>query len=993
MIGRSMLKIYIGITNLKPAIFVDGFASALQHASEEEKRFILSWFTKVFNSDAMAERDAFRHEVRKRIEEAFETQETLREVFSSFLSESPTIEDFQQRLDALAFRNWSVALPQNEAKSMFQHTCLRLAFERVEPPIKIARLKKEVHKLEREENEALRIIKVEEDEIKSLKEELLSWISDHHEWTDQYPSLRGLNNRQKQDQLVEMEASKTLGTQPFPRGSPEQQWYRQHKRILDKEKNLEVSKDTLGLKRAELAKKSRDLDAERSAGREDLPPNPFQRGKSIHAFFDALLPENKNKNDSQGERDDQHRMWFTLLWGLPAFFNGNFGLKEFGTNTLILPSKKIAGTLEQIQILLEAYCPQNNSSRIDAVFDELNQISQPKMYADKQFVDHQWVLGLMKMLESMVKQSEWSKAFTDTFYKTFRERMKRELQPLMLKHLLNVAPNSDTILDPTNLRNYLSSSFARLVYASWTHEYITDTNQDMVPLWQDLDVEEKDDWRARVEQESYKQEPVLHHRWAGQYDQQLDVLPFTNAASFRAFACLAGNNAEQAMDEFDAAGLANHSAALKLTNIQIANDTSWYDFVETVHALCGREFQLLEWSLLDSYKHAPELKNKEDGFTQDLEAIAEKLQQEMADYNYGIGPSLKQILLQIDDKKTKRQISLNSEYHFSSNRPIPAIELSVQGKEVKFDSSTDKWEVNPSLPLGLALTRGSTIEGTPRKASPSTTYSVKLMRQGKARQREILVQPVIISVDQPPTDLTISKRKGDPKRWMLRLFDHAQRVHHFTELHQQLGELMKKQRAKQLDPYRDGIKQLAEHNKEHHRLFWSEKEQTSNAGVFNWRWKKRGFEPATDSQNFAHKNVVYNFLLAVFTESSLEKEEFQEQIEKLTAVSGATIGFLMPERAELEIEETKEKLDTEKKYEHAKDDFIQSILSLKATYKSTQHNSLERLAKDIKNELHLENFSEAMGRVIDAEWLDHLDRGKMNKMIEELEKKWNEMNE
>ena len=204
---------------------------------------------------------------------------------------------------------------------------------------------------------------------------------------------------------------------------------------------------------------------------------------------------------------------------------------------------------------------------------------------------------------------------------------------------------------------------------------------------------------------------------------------------------------------------------------------------------------------------------------------------------------------------------------------------------------------------------------------------------------------------------------------------------------------MKEQRAKQLDPYRDGIKQLAEHNKEHHRLFWSDKEQTSNAGVFNWRWKKRGFEPATDSPNFANKNVVYDFLLAVLTEKPLEKEDFQDQIEKLTAVSGATIGFLMPERAKLEIDETKEKLVSEKKYEHAKDDFIQYILSLQATYKSTQHKSLERLAKDINNELRHENFSEAIGRVTDAEWLDHLDRGEMKKLVEELEKKWNEMNE
>ena len=92
---------------------------------------------------------------------------------------------------------------------------------------------------------------------------------------------------------------------------------------------------------AELAKKRRDLDTERSTGQEHLPPNLFQRGKSIHAFFDALLPVKEEENDSQAVRDDQHRMWFTLLWGLPVFFNGNFKLEEFGTNTLILPSKRL----------------------------------------------------------------------------------------------------------------------------------------------------------------------------------------------------------------------------------------------------------------------------------------------------------------------------------------------------------------------------------------------------------------------------------------------------------------------------------------------------------------------------------------------------------------------------------------------------------------------------------------------------------------------------
>lgn len=986
LIGRSMLKLYIGITNLDVEIFTDGFAAALQYAEETEKQFILSWFTKIFNSEAMIDREAFRDGVRKRLEVAFQTHTNIPAVFSSFLSASPTINDFQQRLDALSFENWSVAIPKADVVSMFQHTCLRLAFERVGPPLRMARIKKEIHNLTVKEKEKIHEIKKQKQVISQLKEDQLVWISENYAWTDEYPSLRELNTaEEKQEKLVEMEASKALGTQPFPRGTPKQQWARRQKRILNEEMALGILEHDLDLTGSELLKKSRELDSEISIGFGNLPPNPFQRNGNVYNFFHALLDPSKD-----GESPDQHRMWFTLLWGLPAFLNGNFKLEEFGQNTLILPSKKIAGTLEQIQTMLEAYCPENNSTRIDAVFKKLNQISQPKVYADKQFVDHQWVLGLMKMLESMVEQREWSKAFTNTFYNTFRERMKRELQPLMLKHLLNVVPNSNTILDPDHLRNYLSSAFARLVYASWTHEYITDTNQDMVPLWQDLDVEEKDDWRARVDQESYRQKPVLHHRWAGQVEQ-LDVLPFTNAASFRAFACLAGNKAEQATVEFDAAGLANHSAALKLTDIQNADDMSWYEFVETVHTLCGREVKLLEWSLIEPYKDAPEFKLKEDRTAQNLEAIAEKLQQEAAYYNYGIGPSLKQILLQIDDKETKRQISLNSEYHFTSSRPIPAIELSVQSKEVKFDSSTDKWEVSPSLPLGLTLTGGSTIEGTPRKASPSTTYNVKLMRQGKARLREILVQPVIMSVDQPPTDLTISKRKGDPKRWMLRLFDHARRVHQFNDLHQQLGELIKEQRAKQLDSYRDGIKQLSDQYQAQHRLFWSEKEQTSNAGVFDWSWTKRGFEPARTSQNFAHKNAVYNFLLAVLSEKPLEKAEFQEQIEELTAVSGATIGFLMPERAELETDETKEKAADEKEYEQGKADLIQFIVSL-SDYKPSQQGSLERLAVGIETDLNEEKFHDAMDRVKDhTGWLNNGHHQEIIQRLKQLKEQWNAM--
>ena len=938
----------------------------------------------------MIEREAFRDGVRQRIEEAFQTYPDIPTVFSSFLSSSPTIDDFQQRLNAMSFKNWSFAIPQNDGVEMFQHTCLRLAFERIGPPVRMARLKKEIQNLQTKENDFLYEIKEKTEEISQLKVDELTWISNNYAWTDEYPSLKELKTaKEKQEQLVEMETSKALGTQPFPRGSPQQQWYRLRRKVKVEEDALDNTKLELDRVGSELLKKERELETETTSGLENLPPNPFQRDSHVYHFFDALLESTKG---NESAKKHQHRMWFTLLWGLPAFFNGNFKMEEFGNNTLILPSEKIAGTLEQIQMLLEAYCTDNTAKRIDAVFSKIEDISQPKVTREKQFKDHEWVLGLMRMLESMVKQREWSAAFTNTFYKNFRDRMKQELQPLMLKHLLNLAPKSNTVLDPKRLRKYLSSAFARLVYASWTDDYIIDESQDMLPLWKELDGAERENWKSRVSHESARQQPVLHHRWAG-HAEDLDILPFTNAASFRAFACLAGNDTEQAIVEFSDAGLLNHAAALRLTLIERATDTMWYDLYEAVQAMCGQEDQLLQWSLIEQYKDASELNPKAFTDQQDKEAITAKLLEEMGSHEYGIGPSLRRIFTQIDDKEGKGQISLNSEYHYRSNERINPIELSVSAKNMKFDPMRDRWEITPALPSGLVLTGGSTIAGTPKAATPAKTYTVKLMRQGKASSREMLSQPVTISVDQAPTDLTISKRRGDPKRWMLGLFNHAQRVYHFSELHGQLEEFMNQQKSIDLSTYRDGIEQLAEQNQSQHQLFWSEKEQKADAGVFRWNWTSRGYKPVSTSPNFTQNRVVYDFLLAVLRDGGSEKVEFQNQIEKLTAISGATIGFLLPERAELEIDETQEKLDIEKKYEQGKDALIQSILSLQLDYSETQHGSLNRLASDIKNELDKKNFSDATGRVIDASWLNRIDHQNIIKFLEQLEEERNKMDE
>ena len=257
----------------------------------------------------------------------------------------------------------------------------------------------------------------------------------------------------------------------------------------------------------------------------------------------------------------------------------------------------------------------------------------------------------------------------------------------------------------------------------------------------------------------------------------------------------------------------------------------------------------------------------------------------------------------------------------------------------------------------------------------------------------MLSQPVTISVDQAPTDLTISKRKGHPKRWMLGLFNHAQRVNHFSELHGQLEEFVKQQKSIDLNTFRDGIEQLAEQNQSQHQLFWSEKEQKADAGIFRWNWTSSGYKPVSTSPNFTQNRVVYDFLFAVLKDGGSEKLEFQKQIEKLTAISGATIGFLMPELAELETDETQEKLDIEKKYEEGKDAFIQSIFSLRLEYPESQHGSLNRLASDIKNELDEKKFSDATGRVIDASWLNHKDHQNMKKLLEELENQRNEIDE
>ena len=95
----------------------------------------------------------------------------------------------------------------------------------------------------------------------------------------------------KKNQLVEMAASNALGNPTIP-SQPEQQWFRRHKKShRGGGLNHLNERDA----KSSLAKKRRDLDTERSAGREDLPPNPFQRERAFMPSLTPYSPKTKQK--------------------------------------------------------------------------------------------------------------------------------------------------------------------------------------------------------------------------------------------------------------------------------------------------------------------------------------------------------------------------------------------------------------------------------------------------------------------------------------------------------------------------------------------------------------------------------------------------------------------------------------------------------------------------------------------------------------------------
>ena len=258
----------------------------------------------------------------------------------------------------------------------------------------------------------------------------------------------------------------------------------------------------------------------------------------------------------------------------------------------------------------------------------------------------------------------------DRIYIKLFDKCKRQLPKMLLFHTLNLdidIPKLDrkgTIMGSDELKQYLESPQARLVYSSISDEFIN--VEKAIHHWKNIrghlaeenDEDRKDPYggffldllieearqrerkfvqyetlvekRKRSEEEnvimkSYNgYEPVIHERIVS-LEPRILKDEYVNAAAFRALANLCEGNSSKAADEFTDAGLLNHAAALRLNQIYSSAGQT-IDLIKALALVVKEEYGVF----LSTFYQTPTM----FGTGWDTE-----LSNYMGGFMYGIGPN------------------------------------------------------------------------------------------------------------------------------------------------------------------------------------------------------------------------------------------------------------------------------------------------------------------------------------------------------------------
>lgn len=655
--------------------------------------------------------------------------------------------------------------------------------------------------------------------------------------------------------------------------------------------------------------------------------NPFARSdeNQMYQFFKSQL---EGKSDHP-----EHMNWFNLLWGMDAVLSGMFSDKDFKTYPLRFPSTK-GEVVGKIHALVDAYCNIEEAS-IDRMSRLIKSGISPKPMSESENL----ITGFTSMMKSLSeayttssrKELEYLKTLKihdksskqdtlrDKIYGKFMKKHATGIQEMFLSYLLNqIEVGKQCIMNNQELRTYLSSPQAKLVFATITGDYLTEADEDeMLSTWVNLKWKNTENTRFEHNNDDFMDRihinesstlpdgqkgppPLLHQIWFRPPFSKKFESRFNNAAVYRGFACLALKQPSKAANEFKEGGLHNHAAALDLIEAFEQDDTdARYHLLTTVQKLCKETSKLYGKSM----------------FADHTMVSSDRVDHNNA-YRYGLGP-FSEYRYKVKPENGKETYSRLVSVSTKLFRP-----KSINGNEIVIEDVKGK----PYYPWGLELMEHATW-----------VEHADILGEGLA----------CIEATSTSRDEYLEKFKD---------FIAAYK-HRFTMFRDDLTKVKDKRGR--------------EENKDNrHKFIWKWEEAPKVETIEDSRFKitppKSGFYPVKPSQTFKHHNTLFEFIEKCLNRNDIiYRDRLLEYLEGTTGISGATLGHVNPNRCKMDFPSAQAEADAlEERQKVIKK--IQDVLE-KIENRGKPTKSTVRKLKNVNNYLVSDEYQDARDELSEIE--------------------------
>jgi hypothetical protein len=150
---------------------------------------------------------------------------------------------------------------------------------------------------------------------------------------------------------------------------------------------------------------------------------------------------------------------------------------------------------------------------------------------------------------------------------------------------------------------------------------------------------------------------------------------------------------------------------------------------------------------------------------------------------------------------------------------------------------------------------------------------------------------------------------------------------------------------------------------------------------FSWTWnKKTGYQPNKPSSTFSHNTEMKNFVERFLNpENQMSDAMFGLEVESVTKVTGATLGFINPERAGMNFKDA----EYEKIKQELQQKIRESLMILQENY--SKDKNIPRRLKNVQRYFAEEAFVDCFDEINDVGFrLEEVEKNELKSNLQNL---------